>query len=284
MKFHQPQLSRRGLLSAAALGVPALGLAGALNLAAVPKAHAAPSVQAFVEKALSCVGCAYVWGAEGPWEFDCSGLITWALRQVGVEMPHQSGQQIARCNYQPLGDALATYGALLWKPGHIGISLGDGRALEARDETSGVNIFPASDTLWSYGGMVPELDYNGGGGGGGGGGALPVDGYWGSATTSKLQELLGTTVDGVVSSQSSHWQSQNPGLASGWEWVADSAATGSPVIQALQSKVGVTADGLIGPGTISAIQSYYGTPVDGVFSEGSACIMAMQTALNAGRV
>lgn len=284
MKFHQPQLSRRGLLSAAALGIPAFGLAGGINLVTAPKAHAAPSASSFVETAKTCIGWPYVFGDNGPYSFDCSGLIQWSLRQIGVSIRRTSAQQINDCVGISLGEALNTLGALLYRPGHIGISMGDGRSLEARDEASGINIFPAGSFPWTTGGKVPGLDYGGGGGGGGGGGPLIVDGYWGSATTSKLQEVLGTPVDGVVSSQSSYWKAQNPGLGSGWEWVPDSAATGSTVIQALQSKIGTTADGLIGPSTIKAIQSYCGTPVDGCFSEGSACIMAIQTALNAGRI
>ena len=43
--------------------------------------------------AMSRIGCPYVWGAEGPDSFDCSGLVTWAYRQVGKYVPHQSEAQ-----------------------------------------------------------------------------------------------------------------------------------------------------------------------------------------------
>jgi len=32
--------------------------------------------------ALTRLGCPYVLGAQGPWQFDCSGLVVWAYRQA----------------------------------------------------------------------------------------------------------------------------------------------------------------------------------------------------------
>jgi hypothetical protein len=116
-------------------------------------------------------------------------------------------------------------------------------------------------------------------------GRVAVDGFWGSATTRRLQQELGTTVDGVVSSQSVAWRDSNPGLTTGWQWVAD--AQGSRVIAALQRRIGMDSgqrDGKIGPRTIRALQGYLGTPVDGVISRESRVVMALQRRLNDGRV
>ena len=112
--------------------------------------------------------------------------------------------------------------------------------------------------------------------------ALSVDGWWGQATTRRLQQVLGTPVDGVVSSQSAAWRSQNPGLTTGWEWTG--SPVGSQLIQALQRKLSVEADGLIGPGTIRALQARMGTPQDGVLSEQSQCITALQQRLQKGTI
>ena len=114
-------------------------------------------------------------------------------------------------------------------------------------------------------------------------GLLDADGYWGSATTSKLQEVLGTPVDGVVSRQYTGWKTANPALVSGWEWVSGAAATGSAVIRAIQQVVESEVDGLIGPDTIRAIQRHFGVTEDGSFPEGAAGIAEMQKALNAGK-
>ena len=111
---------------------------------------------------------------------------------------------------------------------------------------------------------------------------LTADGWWGSDTTTRAQEVLGTPVDGVVSSQSAAWRSQNPGLTTGWEWTG--SPVGSQLIQALQRKLGVEADGLIGPGTIRALQARMGTPQDGVLSEQSQCITALQQRLQKGTI
>lgn len=116
-------------------------------------------------------------------------------------------------------------------------------------------------------------------------GGLTVDGFWGSSTTSRLQQELGTTVDGVVSSQSVAWRDANPGLTTGWQWVSD--AQGSRMIAALQARIGMASgqrDGKIGPQTIRALQDYLGTPLDGVISRESRAVMALQRRLNDGRV
>jgi prophage pi2 protein 52, muramidase len=95
---------------------------------------------------------------------------------------------------------------------------------------------------------------------------LMADGYWGSATTSALQEVLGTPVDGIVSSQNESWRKYNPALTSGWEWVPGEMATGSTVIAALQSRIGANSDGLLGQSTIRLLQRWVGAPMSGFFS------------------
>ena len=104
---------------------------------------------------------------------------------------------------------------------------------------------------------------------------LKVDGYWGTSTTKRLQQIFKTTVDGKVSNQFSVYKSQNPGLDSGWEWKSKPSGY-SPLIQAIQKKVGATQDGHIGPNTIKKIQKWMGTTQDGCFSAGSPCIKKLQ--------
>lgn len=111
---------------------------------------------------------------------------------------------------------------------------------------------------------------------------LKVDGYWGRALTQRLQQVLKTPVDGVVSSQSDVWREQNPGLTTGWDW--DRHPQGSRVISDLQEILDVYRDGKIGPSTIRALQRRMGTPVDGVLSEESKAIKALQRRLNEGKI
>ena len=104
---------------------------------------------------------------------------------------------------------------------------------------------------------------------------LTVDGYWGSKTTKRLQQIFGTTVDGKVSNQFKAYKSSNPGLDSGWEWESNPSGY-SPLIKAIQKKVGATQDGYIGPKTIKAIQKWLGCTQDGVFDGSSPCIKKLQ--------
>lgn len=281
MTIVRPRLSRRSLLTAAVLGGPVAGCLGAANLLGAPPAVAAASGRDFLQVVTSKAGCAYTAGGSGPEVFDSPGLIHWALAQLGISFPGASGEQINVCTVIDLNEAKKTPGALLWLPGTIAVSCGDGvTTFEARDENSLVGYFttePSGSKSWTNGGLIPALSY-----------ASPpstvltVDGYWGPSTTRRLQEVLKTSVDGQVSSQAVSWKAKNPGLTGGWEWVPDNQASGSLVITALQQRLGIDADGLIGAGTILALEKYCGTPQDGYFGEASACIKELQKKLNSG--
>jgi peptidoglycan DL-endopeptidase CwlO len=78
------------------------------------------------------VGTPYVWGAAGPSAFDCSGLIVWAYKQLGVSLPHSSatlstmGAPVAKAALQP-GDLVFFYTPV----SHVGIYAGNGMVLNA---------------------------------------------------------------------------------------------------------------------------------------------------------
>ena len=55
--------------------------------------------------------------------------------------------------------ALRTPGALLFRPGHVAISLGDGRTIEAKGSKYGVGIFSAHNRGWTTGGLIPGMRY-----------------------------------------------------------------------------------------------------------------------------
>lgn len=112
---------------------------------------------------------------------------------------------------------------------------------------------------------------------------LKVDGWWGELTSYWLQVALSTPADKIVSSQSRCWEAKNPGLGTGWEWVAPDAAQGSQLIGAIQRKVGADPDDLIGEDTIRRIQRRKGTPDDGRIDAYSRCVMQIQKDLNAGK-
>ena len=107
---------------------------------------------------------------------------------------------------------------------------------------------------------------------------LTVDSKWGQSTTRALQRALGTPVDGIISNQRRNSVSQS--LYG--NTVRFSNSGNSNVIVALQNKVGATADGLLGPGTVRALQRYLGTVVDGKLSRPSLVVKEMQRRLNNG--
>lgn len=90
-----------------------------------------PSYEEVCEYALSKKGCPYVWGAEGPDSFDCSGLVRWAYLQIGMSLPHQTEALYHRADARlPVSEARP--GDVLWRGdgdgfnGHVGIALNEG--------------------------------------------------------------------------------------------------------------------------------------------------------------
>jgi cell wall-associated NlpC family hydrolase len=84
-----------------------------------------------VRFAYSQLGKPYVFGADGPFSFDCSGLTLAAYHLVGVSLPHSAHLQYARMAkvsrdaLQP-GDLVFFYSR-----GHVGIYVGDGKVIHA---------------------------------------------------------------------------------------------------------------------------------------------------------
>lgn len=113
---------------------------------------------------------------------------------------------------------------------------------------------------------------------------LDIDGYWGRATTSALQDYLCTYVDGEIWGQYAPYVDAQPGLTSGW--VCSDTPKGSICIRALQetlSRIGykVQADGIMGKETARALQQSLGMSyIDGVFDGPSPAIKRMQQKLN----
>jgi cell wall-associated NlpC family hydrolase len=93
--------------------------------------------------ALTRRGDPYVWGAAGPSAFDCSGLVLWAYAQVGISLPHFTGDQwtmgvhVARSQLQP-GDLVFFYPDI----GHVGLYIGNGLMVDAPDFGEVVQVQP----------------------------------------------------------------------------------------------------------------------------------------------
>ncbi|MBA3744704.1 MAG: C40 family peptidase [Sporichthya sp.] len=102
-----------------------------------------PRAAKAIEYALGQLGDRYVWGADGPDGFDCSGLTMAAWGKAGVSLPHSSAQQyssgdkIPRSELQP-GDLVYFYSPI----SHVGMYLGNGRMVHAPNPSRRVEIAP----------------------------------------------------------------------------------------------------------------------------------------------
>lgn len=106
---------------------------------------------------------------------------------------------------------------------------------------------------------------------------LEVDGILSVKSIARLQELLETPIDGVISGQCVRWKPHLTSLTSTtWN------CKGSQAIQALQKKLGVEQDGILGSATITAWQKRLGVTADGYL--GAITAKAIQERLNRGEI
>jgi peptidoglycan DL-endopeptidase CwlO len=108
----------------------------------LPTGRAAIAVRA----ALSRLGRPYVWGATGPNQFDCSGLVQWSYAQAGV--------QLHRTTYEQIGDGIAVPrsqvrpGDLVFPhAGHVQLAIGNGLVVEAPYSGASVRISPLGSNI-----------------------------------------------------------------------------------------------------------------------------------------
>jgi peptidoglycan DL-endopeptidase CwlO len=99
------------------------------------------SVAAVVRYAEAQIGKPYVWGADGPDSFDCSGLTMMAWRQAGISLPHSAaaqysvGRHVTRAELQP-GDLIFRYSPI----SHVAMYVGNGMQVAATHTGSTVKL------------------------------------------------------------------------------------------------------------------------------------------------
>lgn len=122
------------------------------------------SRETFVRLLLSQKGDTYVFGGEthgerNPNGYDCSEFIQWAMNRLGYDnFPDGSGAQIEHCKSISVKRAMRTRGAVLHHEGHIAVSLGNNKVIEAQNSKNGVGVFSAVGRGWTRGGLIPELE------------------------------------------------------------------------------------------------------------------------------
>ncbi|AHH16397.1 NlpC/P60 family protein [Nocardia nova SH22a] len=102
--------------------------------------------QRAVQVALQQQGDPYVWGAEGPNSFDCSGLTQYSARAAGVSIPRVAAQQyqqlpkVAPSDIQP-GDLIFPAAQFNnGNPSHVMMYIGNGQCIEAPKPGSSVRV------------------------------------------------------------------------------------------------------------------------------------------------
>jgi cell wall-associated NlpC family hydrolase len=92
--------------------------------------------------AMSFHGRPYCWGGTGPDCFDCSGLTFAAWSAAGRAIPRTSAAQHQKLASVPM-HALEP-GDILWRPGHVGLYVGEGWAIHAPGRGKPVQYQPAA--------------------------------------------------------------------------------------------------------------------------------------------
>ena len=119
-----------------------------------PPASSTSSVQAVLNLAYSKIGCPYVWGAEGPNSFDCSGFTSYVFRNaVGVSIPRTSsaqsgyGRTVSKANLQP-GD-LVFFNTSGSGVSHVGIYVGGGNMIHSPSTGKTVRVTSINSAYYS---------------------------------------------------------------------------------------------------------------------------------------
>lgn len=103
-----------------------------------------------VAAARAQVGKRYVWGTSGPNTFDCSGLTSYAYRQVGINITRSSrgqlgvGRPVSKGDLQP-GDLVFYYSPV----SHVGMYVGNGQIVHAANPRRGVRYAPLNSMPYS---------------------------------------------------------------------------------------------------------------------------------------
>lgn len=94
-------------------------------------------VQSVINIAKSKIGCPYVWGAQGPNAFDCSGLTSYIYKHgANINLPRisrdqsRSGKYVSKSDLKP-GDLVFFDGNYGSNINHVGIYIGNGQMIHA---------------------------------------------------------------------------------------------------------------------------------------------------------
>ncbi len=111
----------------------------------IPTPIPSPSGLAALAVAVTQTGKPYLWGGEGPHAWDCSALVQWAFRQVGVSLPRVTWDQANVGAPIPLWALAPGDVILLNDASHVGIYAGFGQVFNSYASGTPVGLTPLSD-------------------------------------------------------------------------------------------------------------------------------------------
>jgi NlpC/P60 family len=110
--------------------------------------------QDVVDLAARLIGRPYVWGAEGPHSFDCSGLTQFVYQKVGIELPRRAVSQSTFGD--PAGTRLQRGDLLFFSSDtrqslvtHVGLYEGHGVMIDASKSHGRVRRDNLDDPFWA---------------------------------------------------------------------------------------------------------------------------------------
>jgi len=119
----------------------ALVASGALSSSRPPTAQGGEAVRYAVRQ----IGKPYVWGAEGPGSFDCSGLTSQAWASAGRVIPRTSQEQWRQLTRVPM-NALRPGDLVVYFPKatHVALYIGNGLVVQAPRPGTSVKVSPVA--------------------------------------------------------------------------------------------------------------------------------------------
>lgn len=195
----------------------------------------------------------YVYGGSTPGTVDCSGLI------YSYAGGHRTGDaQLYNSSYigYVSNGVPRIHGLGLWKPGHVGVYVGDGMAVDARGSNYGVCYESVYTHGWTKYFKVPGVSY-------------PTTG-WVTVNGSKYyyedgQYVVNTTktIDGVSYTFAASGKCTTNGV------VDNSASDSTTTTQSSTLKKGSTGDRVVKLQERLKELGYYSGPIDGSFGDGT---------------
>ncbi len=133
-----------------------VAVAGCANVSRVPSRPVANAVAGRGEevalRALAMIGTPYQYGGNGPHNFDCSGLVQYIYRDIGLEVPRTAAEQYDASRSVDLkavrpGDLL--FFRINGRVSHVAIYAGEGRFVHAPQTGRTVELRPIDDPYYA---------------------------------------------------------------------------------------------------------------------------------------